>query len=129
MPPTYSNPSKIYIIDLETGALVNIVDGVDYSNASTTGYTPHRLSNGLYEVCKSNYPMDIYIWDSVNNTLKPIGLGDVIGERSEALDVMHPTNGGIYKNPLYLATINNLNSPVTKTAAQTMKVTYILTET
>lgn len=31
-------------------------------------------------------------------------------------------------NPLYLATINNLNSPVTKTAAQTMKVTYTLTE-
>ena len=31
-------------------------------------------------------------------------------------------------NPLYLATINNLNSPVTKTSAQTMKVTYTLTE-
>lgn len=38
--------------------------------------------------------------------------------------------GGIYlyKSPLYLATINNLQSPVTKTAAQTMKVTYTLTE-
>lgn len=33
-----------------------------------------------------------------------------------------------YNNPLYLATINNLNSPVTKTSAQTMKVTYTLTE-
>jgi len=32
------------------------------------------------------------------------------------------------KNPLYLATVNNLQSPVTKTAAQTMKVTYTLTE-
>ena len=31
-------------------------------------------------------------------------------------------------NPLMLLTINNLNSPVTKTAAQTMKVTYTLTE-
>ena len=31
-------------------------------------------------------------------------------------------------NPLYLATINNLDNTVTKTAAQTMKVTYTLTE-
>jgi len=31
-------------------------------------------------------------------------------------------------NPLYLATINNLETPVQKTAAQTMKVTYTLTE-
>lgn len=34
----------------------------------------------------------------------------------------------LYKSPLYLATINNLQNPVTKTAAQTMKVTYTLTE-
>ena len=35
---------------------------------------------------------------------------------------------GMYKNPLILATINNLDSPVTKTAAQTMKITYTLTK-
>ena len=33
-----------------------------------------------------------------------------------------------YKNPLYLATINNLDSPVTKDSTQTMKVIYTLTE-
>ena len=37
-------------------------------------------------------------------------------------------NAGIIHNPLYLATINNLDPYVTKTAAQTMKVTYTLTE-
>lgn len=35
---------------------------------------------------------------------------------------------GFIKNPLYLATINNLDSPVTKDATKTMKVTYTLTE-
>lgn len=35
---------------------------------------------------------------------------------------------GLIHNPLYLATINNLDPYVTKTAAQTMKVTYTLTE-
>lgn len=33
-----------------------------------------------------------------------------------------------YKNPLYLATINNLDNPVTKDSTQTMKVIYTLTE-
>lgn len=33
----------------------------------------------------------------------------------------------IYRNPLYLATINNLDSVVTKTADKTMKVTYTIT--
>lgn len=33
----------------------------------------------------------------------------------------------IRRNPLYLATINNLDEPVTKTAQQTMKVTYTVT--
>ena len=35
---------------------------------------------------------------------------------------------GIIHNPLYLATINNLDSSVTKTAVQTMKVVYTLEE-
>ena len=33
----------------------------------------------------------------------------------------------LWRNPLYLATINNLPETITKTAAQTMKVTYTLT--
>ena len=33
-----------------------------------------------------------------------------------------------FKSPLYLATINNLDSPVTKDSTQTMKVIYTLTE-
>lgn len=39
-----------------------------------------------------------------------------------------PTNGIIYLNN-YLATINNLAEPVTKTADKTMKITYIIQET
>ena len=34
----------------------------------------------------------------------------------------------MFKNPLYLATVNNLATPVTKQNTQTMKVTYTLTE-
>ncbi|MBQ6229703.1 MAG: hypothetical protein IJJ74_01120 [Eubacterium sp.] len=35
-------------------------------------------------------------------------------------------NGQLYKTTNYLATINNLQSPVVKTAEKTMKVTYVL---
>ena len=35
---------------------------------------------------------------------------------------------GIYLMTPYLATINNLDTPVTKTADKTMKITYILRE-
>lgn len=34
----------------------------------------------------------------------------------------------LFKNPLYLATVNNLENPVTKDSTQTMKVIYTLTE-
>lgn len=40
------------------------------------------------------------------------------------------TNGAIWLGSLlnYLGTINNLGTPVEKTSAQTMKITYTLTE-
>lgn len=37
------------------------------------------------------------------------------------------SGANLYLRPTYLATINNLETPVTKTAAQSMKITYTLT--
>lgn len=69
------------------------------------------------------------IYDAVADTVKPIGFTSYLGTRIPNTDLIARFNGGgLYHNPLYLATINNLQSPVTKTAAQTMKVTYTLTE-
>lgn len=46
------------------------------------------------------------------------------------VDAAHPLHGyynrGVYRDPRYVATIYNLNSPITKTADKTMKVTYVL---
>lgn len=41
---------------------------------------------------------------------------------------MNPSNAKVMRLPLYLATVNNLDEPVTKTNAQTMKVTYVVTK-
>lgn len=43
-------------------------------------------------------------------------------------NILQISGSGWYRNPLYLATVNNLDSPVTKTAEQTMKITYTLTK-
>ena len=40
----------------------------------------------------------------------------------------NPYQAFLSYSPMFLTTINNLQSPVTKTGAQTMKVTYTLTE-
>jgi hypothetical protein len=42
--------------------------------------------------------------------------------------IFNPNTGYVYKNPLLLATVNNLDDSVTKTATQTMKITYTLTK-
>ena len=41
---------------------------------------------------------------------------------------MYNHGKGFSRNPFYLGTINNLGTPVTKTADKTMKITYTLTE-
>lgn len=129
-----TNDWKTYIFDIATSV-----------HKSTLVHTRHI--NRTYRRFTGDKPVMLEYWDHTyiyNICFIDIDNGYVI-----------PTNGGVdtqsdhcftydegsdclildnrygillYNNPLYLATINNLNSPVTKTAAQTMKVTYSLTE-
>lgn len=80
-----------------------------------------------------------FVYDTVNDTLKRINCNPFSGSYvyNSDFDVMQRNlanlsgagNGyWLANNPLYLATIYNLETPVQKTAAQTMKVTYTLTE-
>ncbi len=79
-----------------------------------------------------------FVVDLSNNTLYPSN--GVIPQNSLKLKMLNGNRievdylGGssanyfyLYRNPLYLATINNLDEPVTKTTTQTMKVTYTVT--
>lgn len=91
------------------------------------------LSNGLLLAYGS---LSGYILNYVNGTVKPINIAaannySIFNKKVPSIDALSYTRSNspiLIKNPLYLATINNLQSPVTKTAAQTMKVTYTLTE-
>ena len=51
-----------------------------------------------------------------------------IGEDSVFASTYTYMNYRLMMNPFVLTTKNNLDSPVTKTSSQTMKITYILKE-
>jgi len=94
-------------------------------------YFPCELSDGLIQLAQSGAnPM--YILDMSSWTSKIVNAnGQTVGKRLRINGdylLVNRISSNIFANPLYLATINNLQSPVTKTAAQTMKVTYTLTE-
>ena len=79
-----------------------------------------------------------YIIDTVNKTVF-LTNGTAAGQYHDQYDALilqdlqefemtNNWNRSLHKNPLYLATINNLDNPVTKDSTQTMKVIYTLTE-
>lgn len=89
-------------------------------------YVWHTTENAIYTgnakidmVDKSIYPVNSIILSSssgryIKRDIIKNPLGIWVGQRA-------------YRNAMYLATINNLETPVVKTAEKTMKVTYRLT--
>lgn len=135
--------SGAYVFDAATSTLLDTITGLNdwrgYIDSNYSDKIPGEISDGLFLFDTSDPGVRIY--DSVNHTLKPMPLLQTgssgqtcgIGTRLASIDdgllrcrMWYRDYG--FKNPLYLATINNLSSAVTKTAAQTMKVTYTLTE-
>lgn len=117
--------SPIYAIDLTTGnykyiGIVSLAYHASYIDYNMLG----MLSEGIISFPNSNE-----IFDETNETI--YYANGSISEGYQYVDehdaIMSPS-GGAYKNPLILATVNNLETPVVKTAAQTMKITYTLSK-
>ncbi|MBO4541694.1 MAG: hypothetical protein J5725_00780 [Bacteroidales bacterium] len=118
---------KLKCFDCDNGIYVKELGSVSSESGNRQNYQPAMLDTNLYLFNDSE--LGVRIFDVVNDTIKNVGMNNALANRIVGTDlcVMYGS-GGLYHNPLYLATINNLQSPVTKTAAQTMKVTYTLTE-
>lgn len=134
----YSN-SRI----LEFSASGGIYIGVYMTSVPSQdqGVTMIRMPNDLFLYSTGSYAdtNNARIIDMINHTclqtnghlssdratLDYIDDLDAIWQRS---GISYSYVGRLWKNPLYLATINNLDTPVTKNNTQTMKVTYTLTE-
>lgn len=132
-----------YILDFTTGVFfatsINIsYYEVRYSSWYGTGYTP--IGTNLVAIMRGNSTSSgwkrFYIYDMINDTLSPTNANNfssLISSVSSELFIYNETGdyfdyyGLVFPNPFRLTTINNLSSPVQKTAADTMKVIYTLT--
>ena len=142
---------NVYVFKASDSTFLKKFTGVSnfsyYNGTSAPQFLPCELCDDLFllQGYNSTIGQYTYLWDAVADTTERMNLtynrntGNNFGAMSQMRSVdgilkygARITNSNysayVAKNPLYLATINNLQSPVTKTAAQTMKVTYTLTE-
>ena len=122
----------------------------DSYSASNGNYYDINLSNmAITELTNtSSIPLCMYVWhttenaiytgsakiDMVDKSIYPVNCSAPTssqGRYTRRDNIKNPLgiwNGsGAYRNAMYLATINNIETPVVKTADKTMKVTYRLT--
>lgn len=129
---TYDSDRYLQIFNVSTG-----IQLIDYRTETLMDWT----RNGNYDFSPSDGLFVSYgskngfIADLTNYTVKPINVGasqdySIRNSRYPSHDALMFALGSsprLIKNPLYLATVNNLNSAVDKNATQNMKVTYTLT--
>lgn len=118
-----STAGKVWAINYNTSVSVQI--GTGYTSQLMSGKGDYGAITDELIIFSNN--SNSYIFDPENQTAYPINCNQRQMRYNDDLDAI--TNDvAIYKNPLILATVNNLDTPVTKTAAQTMKITYELTK-
>lgn len=129
---TYDSDRYLQIFNVSTG-----IQLIDYRTETLMDWT----RNGNYDFSPSDGLFVSYaskngfMVDLTNYTVRPINITpsadySVMNRRYPSHDALMFTEynaAKLIKNPLYLATINNLQSAVDKNATQNMKVTYTLT--
>lgn len=142
--------TNILFFNTSTSELVykTQVDRYIYTNWNSGMWNVGMLTDGLY-IAQTKTPLygnNYYLIDTVKGTEKPINFCTNFGYYEYNVQLVPTDYDGrglarflkddcatkranyIGQSPFYLATINNLDSYITKTANQTMKVTYTLTE-
>ena len=136
MDNTYSN-YKLFKINLADSTQV-----FETTARATTQAAVYKIANGLLAIegdfiSGYNYYNSI-IYDTINDTIKNVnGYGSSVRRLTPFADksgvyiaedmISNDIAYSVVKDPRYLATINNLSTPVEKTAEKTMKVIYTLT--
>ena len=133
---SYNSPYELYKIQITNPA--NVVKFNRINTGTVSGHPKAYVNGRIYYECNDD---QLLIANTVTNEIMPpetksffnssyeINLTSV---RNEPLlyfgDYGTWSTAGWYMMCNYLATINNLDTPVTKTADKTMKITYILQE-
>lgn len=96
-----------------------------FVNNNHVTVSQNNSSNGSFDTALNKYS-----WTSKNYVSYTLG---ILSNAEYVITISHPSDSdkrlkcGIMPHEQYLATINNI-TPVTKTAAQTMKIIYTITE-
>lgn len=125
----YGKDSKCHIYNISTGDVVDV-------SYDTRNIVSHLKLNEKESLCftKDGY---CYLYSKEDNSYvmtnnkEATNNSPAIYATGDGGVVCAYSNGTTYVsgNPFYIGTINNLDSPVEKTADKTMKITYTLTET
>lgn len=130
----FNGDSIFFATDANQGGMVTAGFPIYEFNYSTGVLLHTHTGSGYGEQISLLAPNMIYfannVIDTVNSTVYPCNvINDGLSYNDDVDGYQFKTSGNyMYKNPLYLATINNLSSQVSKDSTQTMKVVYTLTE-
>lgn len=137
----YSSPYNLYSFELGNEANCSIFKTVGFSGLN--GVFAYAINGRVYlEYLSSTSSYDrLYIANANNKEILTSEIGYIWNYRYYACytpvlnepllwfsSMGNYSTGGFFILTNYLATINNLSEPVTKTADKTMKVTYIIQE-
>ena len=139
--PTYAFKPIAFIVNVGTGTKQAFKFAENYSTWTGQSYryqsTVCIMGNGFFMITinSDNTPIPGFVCDmSANSGNGSIHPCEGIAGRCKSLNGLNlwnneknnQSNIKLCQNPFYLATINNLATPVIKTSAQTMKVTYVI---
>jgi len=142
---TGSASGDFYKINYKTSELIGKATPTPSDASGARHYCGCNITDELLGGMGGNYIYDPSLnrFSLTNGSLTKLDLrtqsyyGNIVSfDYNAELDVLtyayystyyHHGDFGMFKNPLRLMTINNLNSPVVKTAEKTMKVTYTIT--
>lgn len=139
--PTYAHKPIAFLVNAGTGTKQAFKFDENYSTWTSQSYRYGNsicgLGNGFFMLSMTSDSVAVpgFVCDmsanSGSGSIHPCegangkweaynGMNLVNNEKSNNTDIR------LMQNPFYLATINNLATPVTKTSSQTMKVTYVI---
>ena len=131
---SYAYKPKAFAVNIGTNAKHSFI----WADAYTTwGLTNQQncniipMGNGNFIAASIRNQVPGFVCDLSNDSMKPCETynANPMVRAYNGMNLIGSTgdsNIRMMQNPFYLATINNLATPVTKTSSQTMKVTYVI---
>ena len=122
---------KIYKVNHQNSTVIGETERNGQTFAGNYVYKLNKITDSLYSGLNSNnfiYSLSKNAFYPCNSSFSNLAAGSTYYDvDTDTMRVVGANDITFFQNPLRLMTINNLDTPVEKTAAKTMKVTYTIT--